>query len=103
MSHAAAMVGHGGFGTTLLGLASGLPMVVMPLFADQPHNARRVEAVGAGIVLEGGAAAVVSLPGAVQRLLADPCYRTAARHIADEISGLRPVSASVAFLEQVAG
>ncbi|MDP9070128.1 MAG: glycosyltransferase [Actinomycetota bacterium] len=103
MPDAAAMVGHGGFGTTLLGLASGLPMVVVPLFADQPYNARRVAAVGAGIVLEGGPAAVTSLAGAVQRLLADACYRAAARRIAEEISQLRPVSASVAFLEQVAG
>lgn len=103
MPHAAAMVGHGGFGTTLLGLASGLPMVVMPLFADQPHNARRVEAVGAGIVLEGGSAAVGLLPSAVRRLLADRSYRTAATRIAHEISQLPPVSASVAFLERVAG
>lgn len=102
MPHAAAMVGHGGFGTTLLGLASGLPMVVVPLFADQPHNARRVEAVGAAIVLEGGPAAAGSLAGALQRLLADSSYQTASMRMATEIAELQPVSASVPFLEQVA-
>ena len=33
------MVGHGGFGTTLGALLAGVPQVVVPLFADQPHNA----------------------------------------------------------------
>ncbi len=103
MAHAAAMVGHGGFGTTLLGLAAGLPMVVMPLFADQPYNARRVESVGAGIVVEGGEAAAGSLPGTLQRLLSDSSYRTAAQRIAGDIAQLPPVAASVPFFEQAAG
>ncbi len=103
MPHAAAMVGHGGFGTTLLGLASGVPMVVVPLFADQPHNAHRVEAIGAGIVLEGRSAALGGLAGALHRLLDDRSYRTEARRVADEIAQLPPPSASVPFLEQLAG
>ncbi len=103
MPHAAAMVGHGGFGTTLLGLASGVPMVVVPLFADQPHNAHRVEAIGAGIVLEGRSAALGGLAGALHRLLDDRSYRTEARRVADEIAQLPPTSASVPFLEQLAG
>ncbi|MDP9388880.1 MAG: glycosyltransferase [Actinomycetota bacterium] len=102
MAHAAAMVGHGGFGTTLSGLASGVPMVVVPLFADQPHNAHRVEAIGAGMVLEGGAGAVTGLAGALRRVLDDRSYRAAARRVADEIAHLPPTSASVPFLEQLA-
>jgi hypothetical protein len=56
MGRASAMVGHGGFGTTLMGLATGTPMAVLPLFADQHDNARRVDALGAGIALDGGRA-----------------------------------------------
>ncbi len=102
MPHAAAMVSHGGFGTTLLGLASGVPMVVVPLFADQPHNARPVEAIGAGIVLGGAPAAISGLGGALRRVLDNPSYRGAARRVADEIAQLPPTSASVPFLEQLA-
>ncbi len=40
MPHAAAMIGHGGSGSTLTALAWGLPMALLPLFADQPANAR---------------------------------------------------------------
>ena len=103
MPHATVMVGHGGFGTTLLGLASGVPSVVIPLFADQPENARRVAAVGAGIALEGGRAAVGQLSPAVQRVLKDPTYRAGAHRIAGEIRSLPPVEESVPFLEEIAG
>lgn len=102
MPHASAMVGHGGFGTTLLGLASGLPMVVVPLFADQPLNARRVEAIGAGIALDGGPAAVSALNDAVRRVLDQQSYRKAARRLAEEVAQLPPTSESVPLLEKLA-
>ena len=54
MPHARAMVCHGGSGTMRAGLAAGIPQVVLPLFADQPDNAARVDALGAGIALEPG-------------------------------------------------
>lgn len=103
MHHAAAMVGHGGFGTTISGLASGVPMVVVPLFADQPYNAERVHASGAGIALHGGPTAIDELAGALQRILDEESYRHQAGRIADEISGLPAASESVPFLEDVAG
>ena len=103
MPHASAMVGHGGFGTTLLGLAAAVPMVVVPLFADQPLNARRVDAVGAGIALEGGAGAVGQLRSAVLRVLEEDSFRKASQAIAGEIGQLPPASASVPFLEDIGG
>lgn len=51
VAEAAAVVHHGGAGSTLGALAAGLPSVVVPLFADQPQNARRVAASGAGVVV----------------------------------------------------
>src|SRR4051812_45732376 len=61
MPAAAAMVAHGGAGTTLTALAGGVPMAMIPLFSDQPDNAARVADAGAGIVLTGGPAAVDEL------------------------------------------
>ena len=55
MPHAAAMVAHGGAGTTLAALTAGVPLVLLPLSADQPINARRVAELGAGLALDGGA------------------------------------------------
>lgn len=93
MPHAAAMVGHGGFGTTMAALAAGVPQVVVPLFApDQYVNGEHVAAVGAGLNLDGGPTAIPALAEAVERLVAEPEYRAAARAVADEMSGLPPVA-----------
>lgn len=103
MPYAAAMVGHGGFGTTLSGLAAGVPMVVVPLFADQPDNARRVEAIGAGVALEGGPRAIEALGPAVQRVLGEESIRAGATRIAAEIRSLPGAAEAVPLLEDVAG
>ncbi len=44
----AAVVHHGGSGTTAAGLRAGKPSVIVPFFGDQPFWGRRVEALGVG-------------------------------------------------------
>ncbi|GAA2609923.1 glycosyltransferase [Actinomadura fulvescens] len=44
----AAVVHHGGAGTTAAGLRAGVPTVVTPFFGDQPFWGERVAALGAG-------------------------------------------------------
>ena len=44
----AALVHHGGAGTTGAGLRSGVPAIITPLTADQPSWARTVHGLGAG-------------------------------------------------------
>ena len=96
MPHVAAMVCHGGSGTVTMGLAGGVPMAVVPFFADQPWNAERVDAVGAGIALGGGPeAAIAGLRDAVVRLAGDPSYRSQAQRVAAEMRALPPVDAAV--------
>jgi UDP:flavonoid glycosyltransferase YjiC (YdhE family) len=101
MPHAAAMVCHGGSGTVNAGLAAGVPMAVVPLFADQPYNARRVAEVGAGIALE-GPESVVRLPEAVRSLIADRSYRAAAGRIAADARQLPTVDTATAILRSLA-
>jgi UDP:flavonoid glycosyltransferase YjiC (YdhE family) len=48
---AAAVVHHGGIGTTGLAMKSGRPMLVMPTAWDQPDNAARVARLGIARVL----------------------------------------------------
>jgi UDP:flavonoid glycosyltransferase YjiC (YdhE family) len=97
MPHTAAMVCHGGSGTTRAGLAAGVPMAVLPLFADQPHNARRVTALGAGVTLDRASRA----GDAVRWLLADPAYRDAAQRIATAIGKLPPVDTAVGIVQDM--
>lgn len=49
MPHVAAVVHHGGAGTTYTALAGGVPAVVVPHLGDQAYYARRVAELGAGI------------------------------------------------------
>jgi UDP:flavonoid glycosyltransferase YjiC (YdhE family) len=44
----AALVHHGGIGTTAQALAAGIPQLVMPMAYDQPDNAARTERLGVG-------------------------------------------------------
>jgi UDP:flavonoid glycosyltransferase YjiC (YdhE family) len=96
MPHAAAMVGHGGSGSTLTALAAGVPLALVPLFVDGPENARRVAAIGAGVALPRGPAGAHGVAEAVEALLADPRHRAAAASVAAEIRALPPVDEAVA-------
>jgi len=44
----AAVVHHGGAGTTAAGLRAGVPSIVIPFFADQPYWGQRVADLGVG-------------------------------------------------------
>jgi UDP:flavonoid glycosyltransferase YjiC (YdhE family) len=92
MPHAAAIVCHGGAGSTRMALAAGVPLVVVPGFADQLRNAERVAALGAGIALDAGSLA--GLGDAVRRLLDVPSYRAVARGVAAEVAALPTVDAA---------
>jgi MGT family glycosyltransferase len=100
---AAALVTHGGTGTTLAALAAGVPMALLPLSADQPRNARLVAEVGAGVALESGPADAPRLGDAVRTLLGDDRYARVARRVATEIRELPPVAAAIEQLEDLAG
>jgi sterol 3beta-glucosyltransferase len=47
-SRVAAVVHHGGAGTTAAGLRAGVPNIVIPFFGDQPFWGRRVAELGVG-------------------------------------------------------
>jgi UDP:flavonoid glycosyltransferase YjiC (YdhE family) len=96
LPHAAAVLCHGGSGTVLGALAAGVPLVVAPLFADQPHNAERVAATGAGLAMPNANAA--ALRAAIERVLADDAFRSNARRLAAEIAALPTIERAVAAM-----
>ena len=106
LGHAAMAVVHGGSGSTLGAIAAGVPLVVVPLFADQPENARRVAAVGAGLSVEPDREAPDAtedpLRSAIETVLGDPSYRERARALADELRAQPPVDDAVPLLESLA-
>ncbi|WP_175525358.1 glycosyltransferase [Microbacterium sp. cf046] len=104
LRQAAAMLGHGGFGTTMGALAAGVPQVVAPLFTfDQIVNGDHVAAVGAGLTVERGPSSVELAAAEVPRLLADPEYAASARRIASAIADLPSTAEAVDTLAALVG
>jgi len=81
LPYCSAVVTHGGHGTVLKALATGVPLVIAPLGRDQPDNAARVIHAGAGVRVRRTAGSA-ALQRAIVRVLDDRRYRDAARHVA---------------------
>jgi UDP:flavonoid glycosyltransferase YjiC (YdhE family) len=90
------VVCHGGSGTTFGALAAGVPVVVVPVFADQFANAPRVVEAGAGLAVDTGRDAhglrhpvglsdAGTIHRAIETVLMEPSYRHAAGAVATEM------------------
>jgi vancomycin aglycone glucosyltransferase len=62
----AAVVHHGGVGTTTTAALAGTPQVVVPQLVDQPYWAARVAALGIGVAHDGPAPTTASLTAALE-------------------------------------
>jgi UDP:flavonoid glycosyltransferase YjiC (YdhE family) len=83
----AAIVHHGGAGTTHEALRWGKPSLVCPVFGDQPFWGARVPRIGAGPApIKQGALTPARLARAL-KALEDPVYRIGAKRAADIIAG----------------
>jgi UDP:flavonoid glycosyltransferase YjiC (YdhE family) len=89
LPHGAAVVTHGGLGTTLRAVAHGKPVLLLPLGRDQQFNAGRVVEFGAGIRLpiEASSGEIAS---ALVEFLAQPQYSEAAADAAFAIAADEP-------------
>jgi len=65
----AAVVHHGGAGTTTTATRAGTPQVVVPQMADQPYWAGRVADLGVGVAHDGAVPTVESLSVALKQAL----------------------------------
>jgi UDP:flavonoid glycosyltransferase YjiC (YdhE family) len=93
-----AVVSQGGSGIALAALAHGLPSVLLPVGADQPHTAARVAELGAAVVLDPMTATSDEIAGAVRQVLDDPAYAAAALRVRGEILALPSASDALARL-----
>jgi len=69
LPHVAALVHHGGIGTTAEALRAGTPQLVVPLAHDQFDNAARVMALGAGTSLHARRVTPARMATALQQVL----------------------------------
>lgn len=91
------VVCHAGAGTTLAALAAQVPVVAIPLFADQPDNADRLQETGCGIRV---APVADQIAEAVNGLLGE--VPDATRRMCREMADLPPAEDAVPWLESQA-
>jgi rhamnosyltransferase subunit B len=82
---AAAIVHHGGIGTTAQAMRSGRPMLVVPFSHDQFDNGARVKRLGMAEVLYRSRYKAGSAERVLRRLVEDPSYARAGARIATQV------------------
>ena len=97
----AAVVHHGGAGTTAAGLRAGRPTVICPFFADQPFWGRRVSLLGAGpMPIPQRELSAARLAQAITTATSDARIATAAEALGERLRAERGVEDTVRWIER---
>jgi MGT family glycosyltransferase len=97
------VITHGGYGSVMVCLDTGVPMVVIPLAGgDQAGNANRCAALGVARVVPPDQHTPEAIRAAVRDILDDPRYRQTARRLREQIRALPGPKHAVGLLEQLA-
>jgi hypothetical protein len=91
----AAVVHHGGAGTTFGALSHGLPQLIIPQGADNFEHAAMCETAGTSLTLRPSEVNAEAIARAVRRLLDEPSFAAASQRAAAEIAAM-PGPAEVA-------
>ncbi len=97
----AALVHHGGIGTTAQGLAAGIPQLIVPLTHDQPDNASRIVELGAGGSVSPRAYCRGRAAGVLGDLLNDPGWKHRCQGLASQCDGDVAIRAACDAIEAV--
>lgn len=99
----AAVVHHGGAGTTAAGLRAGKPSVIVPFFGDQPFWGSLVHAIGAGPKpIRRSRLTAVRLAAALREATCSHDMQAVAARIGEQIRREDGVARAVALIEDIA-
>jgi sterol 3beta-glucosyltransferase len=99
---AAAVVHHGGAGTTAAGLRAGVPSVIVPFFGDQPFWGQRVAQLGVGPApIPRRELTVERLAQAIHEAVTDPAMRQRAAHLGSNIRAEDGIARAVAVIQHI--
>jgi UDP:flavonoid glycosyltransferase YjiC (YdhE family) len=101
LPHCDLVVSHGGSGSVTGALEHGVPLVLLPLGADQLHNAERCTALGVGVTVDPVRATAEQIRSAAARVLAEPAYRQAAGRLSTENALLPGAAQAVRLVEKL--
>jgi rhamnosyltransferase subunit B len=102
LPRAAALVHHGGIGTTAQGLSRGVPQLLMPMGFDQLDNAERVMRLGVGEKLSPRRFTARNVAAALDRLTRSTAIAASCRAVAAKFTGnpLRQTAECIERLER---
>ena len=102
LEHCDAFITHGGFNSVKESLIAGVPMVVVPITADQPYSAQRCAALGVGRAIQPDARTAEAIGDALAAVLGETTYRANAERFQAEMRALPGPKRVVELLEAVA-
>ena len=100
LSLCAAVVHHGGIGTTAQALAAGVPQVILPMAWDQPDNADRVQRLDVGKSLSPDSNAA-KLARTIESVMT-PDTAARCRSIAGRFGPQDPLELAASWVEEIA-
>ncbi len=99
----AAVVHHGGAGTTAAGLRAGIPNIVVPVTSDQPFWGERVRSLGAGPApIPASRISPAALAGAINEAIHNPAIQLCARETGARLQNENGVQRAVEQIERTA-
>jgi UDP:flavonoid glycosyltransferase YjiC (YdhE family) len=100
----AAVVHHGGAGTTAAGLRAGVPSIVVPFGADQPFWGKRIHELGAGPrPIPYRKLTVQHLKDAICIAIADQAMQQRATKLSKQLQTEDGVAQAIGIIEQLQG
>lgn len=102
LPHCELVVSHAGSGSVVGALVHGLPMVLLPIGADQPFNAARCRDLHVARILDPFGATAADVSKAVSKVLSDPSYRRSAQRLKAEIDASPGPEHALRLLERLA-
>jgi UDP:flavonoid glycosyltransferase YjiC (YdhE family) len=102
LPHCDAVVSHAGSGSVIGALAFGVPLVLLPMGADQPLNADRCDALRVAEVLDPITADPAAVFAAVTSVLTNPAFRAVAGHLRDEAAAQPTADTAAAWVANLA-
>lgn len=100
--HVAAVVHHGGAGTTAAGLRAGVPTIIIPFFGDQGFWGERVASLGVGTEpIPRKQLTAERLAQAIQKAVTDQTMRQRAADLGAKIRNEDGIANAVAVIQEI--
>lgn len=102
LPHVDLVITHGGNNTVIECLHAGKPMIVLPIFGDQPDNAQRLQEKGLGARIDTFSFTEEQLLEAIERLINDDALKSRLAKISEQLRKSERGQEAAKVLEKIA-